>query len=171
MNDKHTENIIKQLQSKNNDDLQKTLERIRNQGNDALLEHLGNLYISNTNAIIRNKIAAIFMDLKQQSSVKFLIKMLQETDNDALKKLILSSCWQSRLDFTQDLEIFIDFVIHANFELSFEAFSVIENVEQKISHQRKHELMDYIQGILPQCREENLSFANNMAQIIHDYHE
>jgi hypothetical protein len=40
---------------------------------------------------------------------------------------LISACWQSNLDFSNEIPIFIDILCTADYQSSFDAFTVIEN--------------------------------------------
>ena len=40
------------------------------------------------------------------------------------------ACWQNGMDFSAYFEVFTDLVINEEWEIAFEAFTVIENFEQ-----------------------------------------
>ena len=57
------------------------------------------------------------------------------------------------------------------FEIAFEAFTVVENIECRVSEGRKKELKDFISSKLDVCREGNLVLADDLISIVEQYEE
>lgn len=159
------------LKSKDDTIVLKTIGEIRDDGSNELLRDLAKLLCSTKNKEIKESIYNLFCDLKNQSSVEKLITFLNSEELKKAKKTLLSACWQTRLDFSDYLELFIDIVIKDPFEYSFEAFTVIENMESKVTRERKNELIEYTKSKISGVKDQNLDLAHDIIPIIERYEE
>ncbi len=132
MDDKKINAIIKKLQSKKNDEIVFTIKQLRNTGNAKILPHLFDLLLVNKTEAVRDQAQKLLNDLKDEESKEEIVNALKNDKYKSLHKDIIISCWQSRLDYTDELLLFIDFFKKSNFELAFEAFTVIDNFENTI---------------------------------------
>jgi hypothetical protein len=57
------------------------------------------------------------------------MRAIEDDKYKGIRKTILTACWQNGLDFSTFLPVFIDLVIHEDWETAFEAFTVIDNFE------------------------------------------
>ena len=143
MEQKSKEEISKLLNNPDNSIVLNTINELRDQGNDNLLEILCQIYIDNEDREIRTSIFQLFCDLKSQKSTEYVMQLIQNANYKVAKQMLISSCWQSRLNYSNFLEIFILMVITESFEISFEAFTVIENLDVPLEEKRKNELIRY----------------------------
>lgn len=66
---------------------------------------------------------------KDANAVQQLIDALQIPQLEKYRITLLTFCWESGADFSKHFIFFIDLVITSDFNTSFEAFTVIENLE------------------------------------------
>lgn len=163
--------LRKALKSKDNSIVLKTIQKIRDKGNNKLLPDLVNLYESSEDKDVLNNISNLLGDIHNQESAEILIKLVQKTTLVKSRKMILSACWQSRIDFIDYLETIIDIAITEPFEISFEAFTIIENIETKVNAARKAELINYAKSKIDLVIEENISFAPEIVHIMEHFVE
>lgn len=160
---------IKTLKSENEKLVVKAIDDLRKEGENELLYNLISLYQHSDNKNIKDKVAALFCDLKNQESAPYVVDIIEDDSFSESKPMLVSSCWQSRLDYADYLEVFIKLTITAPFLVAFEAFTVIENIESKVTRERKSELIDYTKSLLHNVPEENLSLAGEIPQLIEQF--
>ena len=149
----------------------KAINDLRKLGEDKDLTVLIELYSKNDSVDIKKMIYQFFCDLRSQSSTTSIIQILRSTTDKDTLKMLVSSCWQTRLNYIDAFELFIDFVLNEDFEISFEAFTLIESFEEKASQDRKKELTSYVKNNIDICKEENMVLASDLSGIIEDYKE
>jgi hypothetical protein len=149
----------------------KTIKSIRENGNSKDLNALINLYSNSTNKDIRKSIYQLFCDLKNQDITKIVVQLITDSNDKDVLKMLTSSCWESRLDYSDYFELFINLVITEEFLISFDAFTLLENFDGEITKQRKIELGDYLKNNIGNCKEENLTLAMDLSKIISSYKE
>ena len=108
------------------------LEEIKNKGDDTYIAPLIEFIHQTSSKEVKEKIFQLFVDLKHENSVDKLISELKnERDLDILERLV-ACCWQNGLDYSKHLPYFVQLVIDQEFQIAFEAFTVIENMYGKI---------------------------------------
>jgi hypothetical protein len=75
---------------------------------------------------------AALIFLKENNSQSFILNAIAKTKNLEQKALLIAACWETGLDFSKDYAIFIDLICHSNFNVSFEALTVIKEMEAEI---------------------------------------
>jgi hypothetical protein len=70
--------------------------------------------------------------LKENNAQEFMLNAISKTKNLAQKALLIAACWETGLDFSKHYSVFIDLITHENFVVSFEAFTVIQEMEAEI---------------------------------------
>ncbi|PKP08423.1 MAG: hypothetical protein CVU09_15875 [Bacteroidetes bacterium HGW-Bacteroidetes-4] len=163
--------LAEQLKSANKELILDTIKSLRHDGNDEVLEILTQIYLNQTNNEISQAIYRFFCDLKNQPSAETVIRLIKNPEYHQAKKMLVSSCWQSRLNYIVYLETFIAMVFSEPFELAFEAFTVVENMEARVSEQRKKELLAFVDANMDNCIDDNLVLADDLKGIIQLYPE
>lgn len=159
------------LFSKDDKIVVKTITELRKKGLDKDLITLIELYNKSNSDEIIKLIYELFCDLRSQSSTETILQLLRSTTDKKTLKMLISSCWQTRLNYIDSFELFIDFIINEKFEISFEAFTLIESFEEKTTKTRKSELISYVQKNIENCKDENLVLASDLTQIIENFKE
>lgn len=163
--------LAEQLKSANKELILDTIKSLRNDGNNEVLELLTQIYLNQTDNEISQAIYRFFCDLKNQPSTEKVMQLIKNQEYHEARKMLVSSCWQSRLNYITYLETFISMVLREPFELAFEAFTVVENMEARISEQRKNELLAFVDANMDDCLGDNLVLADDLKGIIRLYPE
>lgn len=105
------------------------LNALKEKGNKEYLPILFELLLSKPEDEIQKEIMKLLGTVKDKDTVPVFVAALQEKKFSAIKKEILISCWQNGLDYSKHLDIFVGLIIDGEWEVAFEAFTVIENLE------------------------------------------
>lgn len=81
----------------------------------------------------RSKKEELFAALKSAQATDMLVETIQKTENIKQKIVLTAACWESGLDFSKHFLFFTELACHENYELAFEAFTVIDNEEGTVS--------------------------------------
>lgn len=79
--------------------------------------------------ITRAEAEEIFSKLKDQKATRMLLGSVSTAKSMADKVTLVAACWETGLDFSADLNFFVELVCQPTFELAVEALSVVENLE------------------------------------------
>ncbi|PLX12315.1 MAG: hypothetical protein C0597_13535 [Marinilabiliales bacterium] len=126
----NTKEVIKNLRSGNQSLILETLDYIKHEGNNDMLNEVIQLLQNTNDTIIRDEIVSILEHVKEQDSVSTIVHSLENADYEDILSLLVSACWKNGLDYSDSVEIFTDIFIKSDFQLAFDAFTVIDNVEE-----------------------------------------
>jgi GH24 family phage-related lysozyme (muramidase) len=92
--------------------------------------------------------------LKTNQAKDMLLKAISKTKNAKQKATIIAACWETGLDFSKEYLTFIELICSSDFNVSFEAFTVITEMENEVD---KETLMKAITILKPHCEKNNLA--------------
>ncbi len=72
--------------------------------------------------------------LKENNAQAFILNAITKTKNLGQKALLIAACWETGLDFSKDYLFFIELIGSNDFIVSFEAFTVIQEMEAEIDN-------------------------------------
>lgn len=72
--------------------------------------------------------------LKENNAQAFILNAITKTKNLGQKALLIAACWETGLDFSKDYLFFIELITNKDFVVSFEAFTVIQEMEAEIDN-------------------------------------
>jgi len=119
-------NFAKKRMKKDNEIIEK-LEKIEASGDTKDVDILIDSIIS-SNKLVSEKAYYILCNVKKTSAVEKIIKKIKKSEKEKEKILLTSICWQSSLDFSPYIELFVELAINGSLELTIESFSTIENI-------------------------------------------
>ena len=122
--------IIEKLKRTNTDEVLLTINHIRNSGEPKILKILIELLNGTNDEQIFSAIVNLLNDLKIQSATSEIITAIQDDNFRKIRKNLLTSCWQSGLDYSGYLSLFVEIFIMNEFDIAFEAMTIIENIEE-----------------------------------------
>ena len=70
--------------------------------------------------------------LKTNKANNLLLSAIAKTKNLNQKALIIAACWETGLDFSKDYLTFVELIGSEDFNVSFEAFTVITEMDAEI---------------------------------------
>jgi hypothetical protein len=124
--------LVEKLFSRNTEVILQTLHSIRVQGSSEIVPHLIELLNHAQSREIDLAIIGLLNDLKQKSVRIEIIRALKNQKYEKIHQVLLASCWQSGLDYSEYLDFFVDIFISGSFEIAFEAYTVIESMEAEL---------------------------------------
>lgn len=142
------------------------LEEIKNKGDDSYIAPLIEFIHQTSSKEIQGKIFQLFVDLKHEKSVDQLVAELKnEKDLDILERLV-ACCWQNGLDYSKHLSYFVQLVVDQEFQIAFEAFTVIENMYGKIEGDVETMLIEKIGKSIPEAEDRKQYLLKGLLEII-----
>ena len=146
--------ILSKLQSQNTELVLETIGKLRSSGNSAYLPVLIELLHSSKNPEIDSKIMSLLADIKHGEVIPQLLAAIQDKKYAAERKKLVSICWENGLDFSSSLPVFVDLVITEDLEVAFEAYTVIINMDGKITAQMLNAETDKMETALTTVSEQ-----------------
>lgn len=162
--------VIKNLRSKNTTLILEALNFIKQEGNEDILEDVILLLNTTKETKVRDEIIKILEHLKEQSCAPILVKSIENPDNKEILSLLVSSCWKNGLDYSDSAEIFTDLFIRAEFQLAFDAFTVIDNMEE-IGNQSADACIFRLKNSVEDIQDDKKALYFELIQLIEDKKE
>ena len=162
--DQINQKLVKRLFSARDDVVLSAIHEIRNTGNPDMIPALMELYARTDSPEIIRAIAGLIGDLKSQPAVSKLFPAIRELSDAGKKQSLVAACWQSGLDFSAYIDIFLDIFLEEDYMTALEAFSVIENSLPFL--QEKTTLEKYISYLKEKQAHKSIS-----AEILPLFHE
>lgn len=108
-----------------------------------------------------------YIKVKEANSI-IIDAVLKAQKKSGNLRALMQICWQSSLDFTQQLELFTDIFIISDYLTALEAFTVIENIWADYSFNEEHQqlLLDKLKDSLGTMDENKLILAKELIMII-----
>ncbi len=156
------EQIKKNLFSANTDVVISAIEAIQRKGNKLYLPFLFDLLNSSPEPEIETEIKNLLGSVKDKESVNSFMRAIENDKYKSIRKEILTACWQNGLDFSAFLPVFIDFIIREDWEIAFEAFTVIDNLEYLPGAEIIIISIAKINEALPTATNQNKYFLNEI---------
>jgi hypothetical protein len=154
------------FKSGNQDVIDHALEDIKSNGDATYIAPLVEYVQTNLSREYKDKVYQLFDDLKLENSVDQLVSELKKiNDPDVLERLV-ASCWQNGLNYSKYLPFFVQLVMDQEFQIAFEAFTVIENMYGKIDRDIENELLATIEKKLPGVDERKQYLLKGMLDLI-----
>ncbi|MDE5417151.1 hypothetical protein L3049_03945 [Labilibaculum sp. DW002] len=163
--DLHTA-IILGLGSKDNKVVLNSINQLRQEGKPEDVNHLFDLLLSTPTSEIKVSILNFLADLKIQETDKIIIEAIKNDKYLSIRKSIVEVCWEASIDFSKHLSVFVDLLIEADFEIAFEAFTVIENITEKVPEMIKPVEMTKLKNAIPGSSAEKKGMIHEAIHII-----
>ncbi|MCG8409815.1 MAG: hypothetical protein MI739_00850 [Bacteroidales bacterium] len=159
--------LIKNLNSSTEETVIETLKLIKTEGNNDVLIHIIKLFEETTNNAIKNEITNILENLKEQSSAQIIIDAINSTNKEENKSILIASCWKNGLNYENHLSVFTNIFIDSDFQIAFDAFTVIdtfENVDRNIANENLTKLNKSVDNL----KDEKKALCLELINIIED---
>lgn len=141
------------------------LNSLKEKGNKEYLPILFELLLSEPETEIKTEILKLLGTIKDKDTIPVFIDALVEGKFKPIRKELLISCWQNGLDFSSDINIFVDLIINDEWGVAFEAFTVIENLEHLPAAEEFKETKLKIAGALKSANEQKGYFLEEILRM------
>lgn len=146
-----------------------TLEELRENGEDYMVDAIVNLLFTRRSEVLKEAVVNFLVDIKNQSAVAIMIGAIEAKRHSADVARLVSVCWQSRLDFSNEVGLFVDLLCSSNYQTSIEAFSVIENSLESISRDKVLEYIAYLKRAVDKTHQSTQALVQQMIQVMEEY--
>lgn len=156
------EQIKKNLFSTNTDVVIDAIEAIKKKGNKFYIPILFDLLNSSPEDEIETAIKSLLGTVKDKESINGFMRAIEDDKYKSIRKSILIACWQNGLDFSTFLPVFVDLIIKEDWEVAFEAFTVIDNLEFLPGEEIINNSVSRIMDALPAANDQKRYFLNEI---------
>ncbi len=123
------EKLKKNLKSNSESTVIEALEQIRIDGEAKLLPSIFELLSETDNPDIEAGIIQLLFDLKNEDAVPYLVNALNNKQLKYYYSFLISAFWQSSLDGSEHLSLFVNIATKGDYMVCLEALTVIENFD------------------------------------------
>jgi HEAT repeat protein len=159
--------LINGIKSKNAEIILSTIKEIRKEGSIAIIPELLLLLNTTDNEEIKKSITNLLYDLKDKKAVPHIIKAINNKKYSNILHTLISSCWESGLDYSKYLNIFIDLCLTSEYLIALEAFTVIENMQEIADEDEKIIALKKLkENIILEKNNEKRTLLNELIQVL-----
>lgn len=130
--------FFQQLQSADTEEIKETLRIAQKEADATYIPGFLDLLVTHDNPYLTTPLAELLADIKDPGFKTLLVDKLQATDSEKGQIRLLRVVWESALDFSEELDLFVHHLLHSPFLVAIEALTAIENLS----------------GITPEAREK-----------------
>lgn len=153
------------LFSTNSETVISAVQSLKESGNKSYLPILFELLLANSEENVQEEILKLLGTIKDKETIPVFIEALQNPKYASIRKEMTMACWQNGMDFSQYFGVFTDLVINEEWEIAFEAFTVIENFEQFPPLEEMKPIKLKIAGALKNAGEQKQYFLEEILRM------
>ncbi len=159
--------LLKDMKSDNAETVLNTVKKIRKEGNTAIMPELIYLLHTTNNDDIKISATNLLNDLKDNKAAPHIIEAINNEKYTDIAHILISSCWQSRLDYSDYLNVFVDLTIKSEYRIALEAFTVIEDMQKNISEDEKNKTINKLKkNIIIEKYQQKQMLLNELIKVI-----
>lgn len=156
------EEILKNLISEDLELQAAAIKEIKENGDLTLADCLLDLLKKQKEPRLVTLLTNLIADIKENAFRDILIRRLSETKDVIWKSRLLRVIWESALDYSAHLDLFLKILREDDFVAAFEASTVIENLAHSLSEEQQRQLKEVLS--LPDLSEEKKFLFQNILE-------
>ena len=151
--------LASELKDSDDAEFEEEINSIREKGDIQMIPDLVEfIKDEDIDTLRRHKIAELLGDITTTYAREILIESIDSLRGKPALAILISSLWQSRLDFTPWLSTFVEIMFDDELYSAIEAITLIENSVEKLDENQKNELRNSIRDRLIACKDEMRKF-------------
>ncbi len=154
--------VVDSLIAINDEQVISLIQDFRDNGDLFIVQPLIEMLYSDRSEVLKKTILEFLSDIRNHAAVEPITQSIQLHIGDKNTTGLISACWQSSLDFSNELPVFIDILCNGDYQPSFEAFTVIENSVSNASPEKIDLYIATIESKLKATPVENKSLLTEM---------
>ena len=158
--------LIKRLHSGDEMTVLKALGELRSSGHLEYIPELLDILNVSENETIHSEMVRFLADIKKKAVIHYLIEGLKNPVLKDVRSEILSACWQSGLDYSAHIDLFIEIFLESDYMTSLESFSVIEQSLEYLTEKETEEKQIQVQEDLDRVSEEKKPLARELLNML-----
>jgi len=163
---KLNDHLLKKLYSNNVTSQLEALEDISKNGNSDYIPSLIDLMQNSENLELTQRISKILSEVKHSNAVPILVEYIENEKYSSIQEILVRTCWENGLDFSNYFSVFVDLLIHGEYMVAFEAFTLLENSENKISETSAQEYIHRLKEALPDAPADRQTLIHSIIQYL-----
>ncbi|MGZ2369907.1 hypothetical protein ACXR6G_08995 [Ancylomarina sp. YFZ004] len=154
------------LNLKDNKVVIENIEKLRAKGNINDLPAILDYLTVPSNTEVEKALYNFLFDIKDAKAAEPIITAIQNAKYQSIQKKLIEMCWQSSLKFAKHISLFVDLLINGDFEIAFEALTVIENMEETLDAKSKEHEMAKLKNAISTVSEDRKAWLHEAFHII-----
>ncbi len=163
---KKNEEIIRKLHSGKQEVILETLQELRYNGNRDILPEVIDLISSDVSEETADACAGLLNDLKDKSSAGVIAEAIRKDRKRMNLHRIVAACWQNGLDYSSDIDLFIDLVLEEDYMTALEAFTVVEENIHNLSISERDKKALYIESRFTAMDDEKNKLVRELLSVV-----
>src|SRR5690554_219848 len=105
------------------------IKALKINGDDSVILPLLQVWNNGVADAVQSELIQFFNDLKSSLSAPIIIEAINNKDFSGIHSFLLSSIWNSSVDYSEHLEDFVHLAINNDFMIALECLTIIENLD------------------------------------------
>lgn len=164
--DRLDKRILADLRSENDLNVLKALRELRSGGSIHYIPELLNLLNNTRSETVEKELVRFLSDVKDTAAVPLIVEGLRDHELAGARGNIISACWQSGLDFSRDVNLFVNLFLEGDYRTALESFTVIEEAVVKLSGDKMEQARKLLLGGLEGVNEEKKPLARELVKLL-----
>lgn len=157
------------LRSGNTAAIIETIDEIREKGTITILPEIFELMLDTEDDEVMEACTSLLNDLKSEHATSFLLSALKNQRYRPIRAVLVSSCWQSGLDYHEEVPLFTKFLLREDYATAIEAFTVIENSIGDLSDEEIVQLTSALNTGLHEASDNKKKLIREMIAVVREY--
>ena len=164
---KEEKKMLNELNQSDETQAKQVIKTIREKGSAAVIPDLIDIMANTQYDSIRNAIHTLLNDIKSPEAVPVIMAAIQNSaTNKKVLPVLVNACWQNGLNFSDYMEDFVNLVINSEFQTAFDAFTVIENMDNNLNSELIDDLIDKIKSALLETNEDKKLLLKTLIDVL-----
>jgi len=160
---------IQSLRSGNKKVIIDVISSIRKRGKISVLPEIFELMLLSEDEEVMEAAVALLNDLKKKEVIPVMVDAISDKNYKGIRKELVASCWQSGLDYHENIMVFINVALKDDYASALEAFTVIEECIGEISDSERGRCVKKLNKGLEKTNEEKLPLIKELISMIESY--
>lgn len=159
--------ILSDFQSSNEQIVLDAIKRNRKEGNNKTFEALLQTLKKTDEPTVEAAIIEFLYDLKDQGSVDVLVEALQDKQMAYYDSFLIAAFWQSAIDGSDHLPLFVRKAIEGDYMVCLEALTVVENFDSQFNNETIIELeADLDEAIEAESEKDKMNLLISLRKVL-----
>jgi len=158
--------ILKDLRSADDLLVLKTIHKLRSAGNFTYIPDLLKLLSQPPNELIEKELIRFLADIKDPDIIPLMVAGLKKPGGKAAHAGMLSAIWQSGLDYSKYMDMFIQLFLEGDYLVALESFTIIEQSIEHLSDQEIAEKRNHLLSGLDSVKEDKKPLARELVNLL-----
>ncbi len=159
-------NILKDLWSADDLLVLKTLRKLSMAGNLIYVPDLLKLLSQARNELIEKELIRFLANIKKQGVVPLVVAGLKKPGLKNARAGILSTIWQSGLDYSKHMDLFIQLFFEGDYLVALESFTIMEQSIEHLSDLEIEEKRNNLLDGLDRVSEDKKPLARELVNLL-----